>query len=438
MGRKKKSSILNIFMNGSFVGQLQRLASGKLEFIYSDEWMISTKRRSISLSLPVFMKRHSGDIVEHFFSNILPDNKDIRERIQTRFGLLRNTSFDLLSEVGRDCIGALQLIPEGYDTNIKSIITKSLPDREIANLLKSYRTAPLGMADDNDFRISIAGAQEKTALLWYEEKWNLPLGATPTSHIFKLPIGFINRNGIDLKDSVENEWLCHLILKGFKIPVANAEIKKFEDVNVLVIERFDRIISPDKSWIMRLPQEDMCQACGISSALKYESQGGPGIVDIMSILGGSSNNKDQYIFMKTVFLFWLLGAIDGHGKNFSIFLKQQDRYHLTPMYDVLSAYPIVAKKQLEKQKIKMAMAVKGKSKHYSWDKIQIRHWLTTAKECGFSKDKMMGIINEILSSAETTIEDISKNIPEDFPVDVSEPIFQIFLAKCREIQKYQL
>jgi serine/threonine-protein kinase HipA len=425
MGRIKTSSVLDIFMNGAIVAKLSRLSSGKLELIYSDEWIESDKSRSISLSLPIVQKKHSGIIVEHYFDNLLPDSQPIRNRIQARFRLSQGNSFDLLSVIGRDCVGALQLLPEDSNPpDVRTIHARNLTDKQIAEMLKNYSTLPLGMDGMDDFRISIAGAQEKTALLFYKNNWCRPDGATPTSHIFKLPIGVIEKGGYDLSDSVENEWLCHLILKEFNIPTANMEIFRHENTKALIVERFDRVWADDRSWLIRLPQEDICQAKGVSPALKYENDGGPGIRHIMDLLMGSSNmREDRNNFMKTVFIFWILGAIDGHAKNFSIFLNPEGAYQLTPVYDVISAYPLIAKKQIAKQKLKMAMAVRGKSVHYEWDKIKLRHWMTTAKLCRFPEKEMTEIIDTTLSSRDRVIESVLSKLPEEFPSDISGPVF---------------
>jgi serine/threonine-protein kinase HipA len=357
----------------------------------------------------------------------------IRKRIQARFGISKGDSFDLLSYIGRDCVGALQLLPENsIPQDVKKVSADTLTSKEIALTLRNYTTLPLGMNSEADFRISLAGAQEKTALLLYKGKWCRPKGITPTSHIFKLPIGVIEHGGFDLTDSVENEWLCHLILKEFGIPTAQMEMQTFEDIKVLVVERFDRVWADNKSWLVRLPQEDICQAKGISPVLKYESDGGPGIRIIMDLLLGSSNShEDRKNFMKTVFIYWCLGAIDGHAKNFSIFLNPKGSYSLTPVYDIISAYPLVAKKQYPKQKLKMAMAVSGKSVHYDWNKIQLRHWMSTAKLCRFPETEMSEIIEATLSSIDPVISSVSKKIPRNFPKEIHEPIFE-YLREMRK------
>ncbi|ORJ62483.1 type II toxin-antitoxin system HipA family toxin [Geothermobacter hydrogeniphilus] len=424
MGRKRLGSELFIFMNGEKVGLLSRASNGKLAFQYDATWLDSKSGRPLSLSMPLTDQTYSGDEVENYFDNLLPDSQPIRNRIQQRFGARSNRGFDLLWHVGSDCVGAIQLLPEDTQVDVQKIESESLSDAEIAETLKSYRTMPLGMREDKEFRISIAGAQEKTALLRLDDEWHRPLGMTPTSHIFKLPIGRIEHSGMDLSDSVENEWLCHAILKAYEIPVANTEMMTFEDTKALVVERFDRRWSTDKSWLIRLPQEDMCQALGVPPALKYESDGGPGIEQIMKLLLGSAHSlADRRTFMTRVFLFWVLGAIDGHAKNFSLALKPGGEFQLTPAYDVLSAYPLIAKKQLEQRRMTMAMSLRGKNRQYQWERMFGRHWLSTAKRCNFPSDEMTQIIERIMGEMDPVIERVSARLPKGFPDDVATPIF---------------
>ncbi len=423
MGRKKRSLSLFVSMNGESVGLLKRSSTGNLEFSYSRVWLESEKCRPISLSIPLGTTVYSGERVENFFDNLLPDSQTLRNRIQARFGVTSNRAFDLLWHIGRDCVGALQLTPEEDTDDIKSISSRPLTDTEIADNLRNYRTMPLGMRADGDFRISIAGAQEKTALLYHNKLWQLPQGATPTSHIFKLPIGRIEHSGIDLSDSIENEWLCHLILKTYGLSVAHTEIGTFDGEKVLIVERFDRRWTKDGTWLMRLPQEDMCQALNISPVLKYESDGGPGISRIMDLLLGSLISiSDRQTFMTLNLLYWLLFAIDGHAKNFSIFLRQGGNFQLTPAYDVISAHPMIAKGQLDVHKLKMAMAMNSKNKHYSALPILYRHWLATAKKCRYSGDEMEHIMRNILERMDHVIDQVADKLPETFPDTVAGPI----------------
>ena len=424
MPRPSKTRSLLVFMNGEDVGKLISSPTGVLTFTYSDSWLNSKNKRSISLSLPLTAHGVSGYLVDNFFDNLLPDNVNIKNRIQARFGSVSNGCFDLLWHIGKDCVGALQFLREGgTQGSVKKIEAEPVTDSSISEIVQNYQTMPLGMGrDDDDFRISIAGAQEKTALLWHNNQWCKPIGTTPTTHIIKLPIGVTRK--LDLSESVENEWLCHLILKAYGLDVANTSMHVFDETKTLVVERFDRRLSSDKSWIIRLPQEDMCQAIGVPAQLKYEQDGGPGIQKILRLLRGSENNEqDQYVFMKTQFLFWILAAIDGHAKNFSVFLLPEDRYKLTPLYDVMSAHPYVKSKQIRIQNIKMAMALDGKSRHYAWEQIQERHWAITSKKNDFNVLTMNQIITDVFDNLQTVVDSVKSLIPPGFPELIADSIF---------------
>lgn len=415
---------LFVYMNGYEVGEYIQRRGGEQEFIYSDSWLDRGAAIPVSLSLPLTDKKHKGDRVYNYFDNLLPDSIDIRNRIQARFGAKTSQPFDLLSHIGRDCVGAIQLLSEQTKIDINKIEGTPLSDSDIANELKNYKAAPLGMNRDRDFRISIAGAQEKTALLLHNGQWLRPSGATPTTHIFKLPIGRIEHQGLDLSQSVENEWLCLEIIRQFGLPVAEASIEYFDDTKALVVKRFDRELAKDGSWIIRHPTEDMCQATGTAPALKYESDGGPGISTIMELLKSSVNTEvDRKKFMKSVFLFWLLGGIDGHAKNFSIFLKQRGRFELTPLYDVISAYPLAEKRQIEYQDMKMAMALHGDNTHYKWHGIMPRHWFNESRKVNFPETEMQAIIDDVLGKADKVISTVSSKLPKDFPEHIALPTF---------------
>lgn len=198
--------------------------------------------------------------------------------------------------------------------------------------------------EENDFRISVAGAQEKTALLRIGNDWCIPKGITPTTHIIKLPIGEIRQPNatLDLSQSVDNEYYCLLLAKELGLNVPDAEIIKAGRVRALAVKRFDRRWNTERTVLLRLPQEDMCQTFGLPSSVKYESDGGPGIAQIMAFLMGSSEAlKDRYDFMKFQVFQWLIGATDGHAKNFSVFIQAGGSYRLTPFYDIISAFPVL-------------------------------------------------------------------------------------------------
>jgi serine/threonine-protein kinase HipA len=378
--------------------------------------------------------------VYNYFDNLLPDNLEIRQRIIARYRANSSMPFDLLSAIGRDCVGALQLLPKGIKpVNVTSLDHKVLSDRELNKIISGYLVdMPLGMIEEEqDCRISVAGAQERTALLNINHQWCLPLNSTPTSHIIKLPIGKIQSHSysLDMSDSVENEYLCILLLQAFGLTVARCEILPLEDMNVLSVERFDRQYSSDKTWLMKRPQEDYCQVFNVPSALKYENQGGPGIEESINHLLGSRNAaQDRVDFMKAQVLFWLMGASDGHAKNFSIFILPDGQFQLTPFYDVLSVYPVVNKKGLSSRQVKLAMGLKAtKGKKYHLNKIYPRHFLDTAKKIGFDVAQMEKIMSEIKANCEQVINETRAKLADDFPEKISESIFSGMLNQLNKL-----
>jgi serine/threonine-protein kinase HipA len=230
----------------------------------------------------------------------------------------------------------------------------------------------------------------------------------------------------DMRTSVENEWLCSKIVEAYGLPVAPCDVHHFEDQKVLVIERFDRRPASDGRWILRLPQEDMCQATGTPANHKYESEGGPGIERIIAVLSGSERSiEDRRIFFLAQMVFWLLAATDGHAKNFSIAHLAGNRYKATPLYDVLSAHPIIGngRNQLSAKKAKLAMAVRSKNNHYVIDEIRSRHWVAQGKRVGFSAAEVEEMIAALQTRTEAVIDEVGAIVPRDYPADVADAIF---------------
>ncbi len=266
-------------MNGEYVGEWINSVSKPQEFHYAPEWFVSDSARPLSLSMPLTDEaRYRGPVVERYFENLLPDSVEIRRRISHHVGSQSDKAFDLLEKIGRDCVGALQLtLDREPPPDVRAISASPISESEVEQLLLKTSGSPsLGAPElDDDFRISIAGAQEKTALLFQDGQWFRPHGGTPSTHILKLPLGQLP-GGIDLRTSVENEWLCAQVLSAYGVPTAHCSIAQFRSQKVLVVERFDRRLARDRSWIARLPQEDFCQATGGAPTQKYERKEAPG------------------------------------------------------------------------------------------------------------------------------------------------------------------
>lgn len=238
----------------------------------------------------------------------------------------------------------------------------------------------------------------------------------------------------DFSTSIENEWLCAEIAREFGQPAANCRIAFFGRHKVLVVERFDRRMV-DNTWWARLPQEDFCQVSGIPGEQRYEERGGPGMSAILGVLRGSAvPETDRQGFLAAQLLFWLLAAPDGHAKNFSIFIEPEGRYRLTPLYDIMSAWPIICdgSKMFQWQKLKLAMAVRAKNAHYRMAHIQRRYWNTVAKANGMGKD-FESVIQQFITQTPRVLEAVSARLPAGFPTGVSEPILNGLLAQTKRL-----
>jgi len=423
MARARKSARLSVALNGRLVGVLDRAANGAISFVYDADWLADERRAiPVSLSLPLREERYSGAEVSAFFDNLLPDNDQIRRKVAEKVGAEGTDAFSLLNKIGRDCVGALQFVPEGGEIAPPGPPECTpLGDADVADIIRNLATAPLGIRPDGEreLRISIAGAQEKTALLW-DNGWCLPKGTTPTTHILKPELGKLP-NGLDMTLSVENEHFCLTLCRELGLDVAQSRIVDFEDVRVLAVERFDRLKAGD-GRLLRVPQEDFCQALSVPPTLKYNSDGGPGIRECLALLNGSDYaEEDRLAFLKAQIVFWLIGAPDGHAKNFSLFLTPGGRYRMTPLYDIMSTQPNYAARQLQRKEFRLAMAV-GDKRYYQIDDIMPLHFLQNAKAAGVAEDRVEEVFATLAKSADAALERTAKAMPKGFPAEIVEPI----------------
>ncbi len=420
MARKRSYQPLSVFQNGRIVGRLNRETSGAIDFRYDADWLALDKAFAISLSLPLREDRYIGAQVLAVFDNLLPDGEPIRKHIAERVGAQGADTFGLLTALGHDCVGALQFLPEGVDPGPSGgTEAREVSAADVAHIIRNLGRNPLGVDQDEGFRISIAGAQEKTALLWREGRWYKPSGSTATTHIIKPQIGKL-QGGIDLSSSVENEYLCLKLVSALGVRTAETEISEFEDQKALVVKRFDRRWLPD-GRLIRLPQEDFCQALSVASTRKYQPDGGPGMLQIINLLKSSDTpEQDIATFVRANIVFWLLGATDGHAKNFSIFLNPTG-FRLTPLYDVLSSQPGLDSGQIQRQQFKLAMSI-GKNRHYLIHQVLPRHFMQTAEQAGISLKSVATTIEELRDTARKSVVAVIDGLGNSIPPTVFESI----------------
>lgn len=169
---------LHLWMNGEHVGVWTASRAGVPILRYDEGWLRSPNVRPLSLSLPIpaGVPELRGPVVDDYFDNLLPDAQPIRERVRRRFGLASTEAAELLAAIGRDCVGAVQLLPPGMaPAGFDRIDSEPLSDQQVDALLRNLTRLPAPGEDTDDldaFRISIAGAQEKTALLRIGDTWH--------------------------------------------------------------------------------------------------------------------------------------------------------------------------------------------------------------------------------------------------------------------------
>ena len=433
MGRKSQTVKLNIYIQGHLVGEYTKSPNGSTEFRYDKLWV--KRGFAISQSLPLVTTAYKGNSSRAYFENLLPDLKEVRESIAAKVKATSSDHFDLISALGHDCIGALIFLDKSLDIDIKSIKDNTpkgdkLTDKEIKDMILNLKSQPLGLSSElSEFRISLAGVQEKTALLYWKGSWQRPIGMTPTTHIIK-PAMKYETGGLDMSTSVHNEYFCMKVCEAFGLETAQVDIEKFDDEVVLVVDRFDRVMK--NNIIYRRPQEDMCQALGYFSERKYQADGGPTIKDLVSVLQTSvERQKDLESLFKSLLVYYILGAIDGHAKNYSIRYVESG-YQLAPLYDILSIYPALTVKEIKIGKYKMAFSI-GNSNHYASKRIYRKHFIETAKFCQISAHRSEEIIDSTLLSVKKKVWETIE-LSDHLDLKVRDKIISGILINARKLQ----
>ena len=394
---------------GRKVGEIGRDARGRLSFEYDDAWSLEDAAFPLSLSMPLTVRDHGHDRIEPWLWGLLPDNENVLTRWARQFQVSARSAFSLLKATGEDCPGAVQFVRPDRVTELLASRTvgvsasDAVPEsREVAWLTTAEVEARLRTLrhDNSAWRLaedvgqfSLAGAQSKTALLLEDGRWGVPHGATPTTHILKPPIpGFAGH--------CENEHLCLQLADALGIPAAYSRVNSFGQEAAIVVERYDRIAVAGR--LVRLHQEDLCQALARSPLNKYESDGGPGCRDIASAIQSHSTRpgEDVRTFVEAIALNWVIGGTDAHARNFSLLIGTGGNARLAPLYDLASALPYPGHYA---PRLKLAMKIGGESR---LGYIQVRHWERFAAQVGLPPDEVLGICKSVAAETPDRFADV--------------------------------
>lgn len=361
---------LIVLAGGQIMGEVRRDAHSRLTFVYDDAWRNSAGGYPLSLSMPMAAAVHEHARIEPWLWGLLPDNEAVLARWGQRFQVSPRNVFALLAAVGEDCAGAVQFVrPERLNAVCKASVNSIewLTEKDIAERLRLLRRDQSAWRMTSDAgQFSLAGAQPKTALFHDAGRWGVPSGRAPTTHILKPPLG-------DFDEHAENEHFSLAVARTLGLPAARSQVMLFEDELAIVVERYDRVRAAGQ--ILRLHQEDMCQALALAPTKKYQNEGGPSPSAVVDLIRSHSSKQqeDVWTFVKSLMLNWLIAGTDAHSKNYAMLIAGGGQARLAPLYDMASALPY----DFDFKKLRMAMKIGGV---YPLANIGPRQWTKFAAE----------------------------------------------------------
>jgi len=404
--------MLTALLNGAVIGVVERAQSGRLHFHYAPSWPERPDALPLSLSMPLLRADHPHAVIDAFLWGLLPDNEQILARWARQFQVSPRNAFGLLARIGEDCAGAVQFVPP---ERVPAMQTQDaadvswVDDAEIGARLRALRQDPSATRRATDHgQFSLAGAQPKTALLRQGDRWGIPAGRTPTTHILKPPTDAFDGHA-------ENEHFCLALARRLGLPTAHSAVHRFDDEPAIVVTRFDRI-ERDGRWL-RVHQEDLCQALAVPPTRKYQSDGGPGPLAIIDVLRthSSAPSRDVETFIDALAFNWLIAGTDAHAKNYALLLGRGGRIRLAPLYDLGSALPYPALRQ-----DKLAMAMKIGNTYHLRD-IRLHHWTSLLRDARVDIDAGIARIAAMAEALPDHASDLARDMRED---GLDHPILQ--------------
>jgi serine/threonine-protein kinase HipA len=323
-----------VWLDNRLAGRLTA-EGNNLHFEYEVAYRESSDATPLSMSLPLTLDQHASAAVTGFFEALLPDQGAARARLELEAGVSRSNVLGLLTYAGRDLPGAICIVPEGdeipTDGGVAPLTERELAER-LADLRRSARSGGVPLSEHGQW--SLAGAQAKLALAYSDGQWGVPYGSMPTTHILKPAIP-----GFEQFDAFE--VTCLRAARQLGLSSAQAWLQPLADgTHAAVVVRYDRVVEPDGS-ILRIHQEDLCQALAYPAWQKYERDGGPGLRRIGALikrLPAPTRQESSNRLLDALAFNYAIAGTDGHARNFSLLLSGPGVV-LAPLYDLNSALP---------------------------------------------------------------------------------------------------
>lgn len=403
-------SALDLWLDGRLAGKLMRGETDQVEFLYDEDYRRDARSTPLSVSMPKIASGHGPDRVMPWLSNLLPDSDEVRARWAAKFDERRTDPFTLLAHMGEDAPGSVQVVPEGVAPSRASGVSE-MTTRDIARRVRAILDDPEHWVDDDDedkSRFSLGGNQGKFALARIGDAWFEPNGSAASTHIVKP--GMVLAPGRTDNDTQLVEFVTMRAARLLGVHAATVDIMDFDNVHAFVTTRYDRSTTSDGT-VIRIHQEDFCQALSVLPARKYEEDGGPTMADMARLVGGASSpayRSADIHALAEVFAFNLLVAgVDAHAKNHSL-LHVGEATRLAPAYDLISAHGIWDQSRVTH---KSSAAVKyGKERSYR--KITGRNLARTADVLGLARREFAELLGAHSRALRAAFEAAIEQLPD--------------------------
>lgn len=369
---------MKIWFESQHVATLDPGVAGP-SLVYEDSWRDLRGAFPISSRMSLKERRHSPDIVLPWLMNLLPEGETLRAMGKIN-GVSPEDPIGMLAKHGRDAAGAFSFGKQRIATNPRY---RELDPKELERILNELPARPF-LAGDDDISLSLAGQQDKLPVRVEDSKVYLPLGGAASTHILKPA----NRR---LHGSVQNEAMALRLARRLGMDAVEVTTGKAGDLDYLVVARYDRRVENDR--ILRIHQEDFCQALGKPPSAKYERNQsgvrGPAVTDLIRVMRQLGNANDVLRIVDAIVFNVAITNVDSHAKNYSILIDSAG-FRLAPFYDMMigHAWDKVTKNMAQ------TIGTKRDGRH-----IQTRHWQIFADDCGLSPRLLLKNVEKITRAA---------------------------------------
>jgi len=420
---------LDVWLGDRQAGQLTNAAGG-LQFDYKTDYRESSDSTPLSVSLPLTRDQHASAVVTGFFEALLPEQGPARARLELEAGVSRSHVFGLLAYVGRDLPGAVSILPEGeglpQDGGVVPLTGQELAER-VDDLRRSAASGGVPLSEHGQW--SLAGAQAKLALAYSDGQWGVPHGSVPTTHIIKPAIP-----GFEQFDAFEVTCLRAARMLG--LSTAHTWLEPLVDgTHAAVVVRYDRVIDSDGS-ILRVHQEDLCQALAYPAWQKYERDGGPGLRQVGALIKRLPANLREEsatrLFDGLAFNYAIAGT-DGHARNFSLLLSGPDAV-LAPLYDLNSALPYTKPwgKRFDSVRKLHSSFVLGATDAFT--RVDVADWQAVGEHLGIDGDMALDRVVSLVTRVPDAFATASREVAQESSLTLAfdwEAAFVGYQKACR-------